>query len=467
MKVDHLVTNQQFIAFPPVHEFGSNAVHILTGNNGSGKSETLRTLANFFGQVGSDSQPASLSWSIGNNYNSIFTSGSAWKFPNRTITQTFSPFTRFLPSTLSTGSLLDVYAHGEEGKSSYICTGLHSSTRVIGKSLSKQVLEQSLFRMSESANYAEAVSKVLKEIGMGNVITLFYTCLPSLWIIINSDNRRTAIQRAIMEARDRSPAGSSRIPKLAAESYKNDITQLIELISAAIEQLERIEVYKRVYELRFNFAQRRVEDFSTFQALALLRRLGFLNLKSCFINNDYDELTDVSNTSSGQQQMLCSALSLATAITDNSLILIDEPELSLHPRWQQLYFDFLIAAIKPFNDCHVIIATHSPLVVQSGMNQGAGIIKMGGNPVRSDDDTRDTSVESALIDIFETPVEDSMQLASIVFDAVANGENATLSERTYYIAKLNNLKRIYSSNNGGQDIDQKIINDAIRILEIN
>jgi len=48
---------------------------------------------------------------------------------------------------------------------------------------------------------------------------------------------------------------------------------------------------------------------------------------------------DVTQTSSGQQQMLCSMLSLASALKDNSIVLIDEPELSLHPKaWETSQF---------------------------------------------------------------------------------------------------------------------------------
>ncbi|MFZ2968565.1 MAG: AAA family ATPase [Sulfuricurvum sp.] len=55
-------------------------------------------------------------------------------------------------------------------------------------------------------------------------------------------------------------------------------------------------------------------------------------------------------------------VSLYLQKAQNKVILIDEPELSLHPEWQnkvlKLYENF---ALK--NNCQIIIATHSPHII--------------------------------------------------------------------------------------------------------
>jgi predicted ATP-binding protein involved in virulence len=59
---------------------------------------------------------------------------------------------------------------------------------------------------------------------------------------------------------------------------------------------------------------------------------------------------------------------------ENKVILIDEPELSLHPSWQnrvlKIYENF---AIK--NNCQVIIATHSPHIIGSAKNEYIRILR--------------------------------------------------------------------------------------------
>ncbi len=50
----------------------------------------------------------------------------------------------------------------------------------------------------------------------------------------------------------------------------------------------------------------------------------------------------------------------------NAIILLDEAEVTLHPEWQRMYIDCLIAFLKEFyRDIHVqvIIATHSPIIL--------------------------------------------------------------------------------------------------------
>ncbi len=67
--------------------------------------------------------------------------------------------------------------------------------------------------------------------------------------------------------------------------------------------------------------------------------------------------------SSGEQCILLSMLGIATHICNNSLILIDEPEISLHPEWQEKYISLLMRIFERYNSCLFIIATHSPQIV--------------------------------------------------------------------------------------------------------
>jgi predicted ATPase len=56
---------------------------------------------------------------------------------------------------------------------------------------------------------------------------------------------------------------------------------------------------------------------------------------------------------------------------ENAIILIDEPETSLHPKWQQKYLRFLLDTFDGV-DIQFIIATHSPYILQ-GMKDGESI----------------------------------------------------------------------------------------------
>ena len=67
--------------------------------------------------------------------------------------------------------------------------------------------------------------------------------------------------------------------------------------------------------------------------------------------------------SSGEFDMLSTVLSISAAASDpHTLILLDEPELSLHPNWHMTLIDNLDRALRN-RICHLLIATHSHMVV--------------------------------------------------------------------------------------------------------
>lgn len=77
--------------------------------------------------------------------------------------------------------------------------------------------------------------------------------------------------------------------------------------------------------------------------------------------------------SSGQQCMLLMFFGMAGVIKDGSLICIDEPEISLHPRWQAEFIETLQNSFSKYRGCHFVIATHSPQIV-SGLDSENGFV---------------------------------------------------------------------------------------------
>jgi predicted ATPase len=70
---------------------------------------------------------------------------------------------------------------------------------------------------------------------------------------------------------------------------------------------------------------------------------------------------DIKTLSSGEQQILILLTYLKFYSTEGKLFVIDEPELSLHPKWQDEFLDQIIK-ITP-KKTQIIIATHSPAIV--------------------------------------------------------------------------------------------------------
>lgn len=82
-------------------------------------------------------------------------------------------------------------------------------------------------------------------------------------------------------------------------------------------------------------------------------------------NNEYPEGINVSNLSTG----LKSFLIIKKLITDNlivnrDILILDEPEIHLHPEWQIVYAELLVLLQKYF-DLTILLTTHSPFFLRA------------------------------------------------------------------------------------------------------
>ena len=84
-----------------------------------------------------------------------------------------------------------------------------------------------------------------------------------------------------------------------------------------------------------------------------------------------NEEFDINSLSSGEKHLFLSILSLKRLKVNNAIIIIDEPETSLHPEWQRKIIDVYKNVGK---NNQLIIATHSPLIVGSVPSESIRIL---------------------------------------------------------------------------------------------
>jgi predicted ATP-binding protein involved in virulence len=111
--------------------------------------------------------------------------------------------------------------------------------------------------------------------------------------------------------------------------------------------LDRVDLLRDIVNSRFLYKELKID-----------RERGFY-----FVTPGSARL-DASMLSSGEQHELVLAYDLLFNAPENSIVLIDEPEISLHVSWQQ---EFLadIKRIANLNSLRFIVATHSPQVVHT------------------------------------------------------------------------------------------------------
>ncbi|MGN0711796.1 MAG: AAA family ATPase [Anaerovoracaceae bacterium] len=83
-----------------------------------------------------------------------------------------------------------------------------------------------------------------------------------------------------------------------------------------------------------------------------------------------EQQIDINELSTGEKQIVFRGTDLLYHATNGATIIIDEPELSLHPKWQKKILDFyrnLFTDEKGEQIAQLIVATHSQYVIQSAM----------------------------------------------------------------------------------------------------
>ncbi|NEH54838.1 AAA family ATPase [Rhizobium leguminosarum] len=168
-----------------------------------------------------------------------------------------------------------------------------------------------------------------------------------------------------------------------------------------------------------------------FKDLQPLRRAGFLSVEGIEVIQYNGVVADLKRASSGQLSMIVSLLSLASVITNASLVLIDEPELSLHPEWQTEYVNLLVRTFSRFDGCHFVVATHSPMVI-SELPAHARIVALDRPNIPSVAESAGQSADYLLAEVFGAPSRGNLHVRQLIVEAlklVANGKARTQAFR--------------------------------------
>lgn len=132
-------------------------------------------------------------------------------------------------------------------------------------------------------------------------------------------------------------------------------------------------------------------------------------------------ITTFGELSSGEQQLLILALKLTAYANDNTVILIDEPELSLHVSWQRA-IPGMLEIVGSKTRCSMVVATHSPVVIASATHRDDKCFVARAHALTELGHRQRRSVETALFDGFRTYTANNRQVhercAAIVSEAI-------------------------------------------------
>lgn len=147
--------------------------------------------------------------------------------------------------------------------------------------------------------------------------------------------------------------GISNIPSVKNIRFKIEDARALKIYFEDFEKkyeayadlIRKLDLYKEIVNKRFKF-----------------KKIKIINNEGMLVQDDNGKMLNLTKLSSGEQEIIVLFYRLLFETPDNVLILIDEPEISLHVAWQRMFASDLndIIAEKKIK---VIVATHSPQIV--------------------------------------------------------------------------------------------------------
>lgn len=188
--------------------------------------------------------------------------------------------------------------------------------------------------------------------------------------------------------------------------------------------------------------------------LNILYSLGLIYDPRIELISDNGEEYSLEDSSSGEHNLLTSLIGLMATIRQDSLLLIDEPEISLHPNWQMKYVSFLKKLFESeiYNTSHILIASHSHFIVsdlEGSSSKVIGLTKNNGVEVvdlPKNLNTYGWSAEQILLEVFRVSTSRNYYIAEklgnmLDFISEPNSTKETIKIKFYELGidKLNGL----------------------------
>ena len=116
---------------------------------------------------------------------------------------------------------------------------------------------------------------------------------------------------------------------------------------------------KEMYNLYIKFKEN-VESFYN-EYDPSYKKVAFNGREIVFVNSMGKKL-DYYQLSSGERNIIKELYSITFKVSSNAIVLLDEPEISLHVSWQMNFINSIKGILSGMKNVQILIATHSPYI---------------------------------------------------------------------------------------------------------
>lgn len=241
----------------------------------------------------------------------------------------------------------------------------------------------------------------------------------------------------------------------------NLISNIASYIATRVTYISNTEENLTGKEVREKVAKEINDIFSILDLDVKLQGLSRDERSMPIFSNSNDEEFDINDLSSGEKQLFVRTLAIKMLEPENSIILIDEPELSLHPKWQQ---KILEVYKKIGKNNQIIVATHSPHILGSVSKENLIILTRDENgEIKA---LKDENLYSSLGQPVDRILEDIMGLETTRDPKIFNSLNRLrdlVNSNQYDSEEFKSLMKEMTSILGNTDGDLMLIKMDINI----
>lgn len=174
----------------------------------------------------------------------------------------------------------------------------------------------------------------------------------------SSEQLRTLVDDVSSRRRELREVGlwdESELDSMGPIEELNDVSRAILGVNL-LDTKTKLAVFDAMYEQMRLFRDIINERRFSYKKLSIHPKQGFV-----FTNANGEELS-LTDLSSGEQHELILLYQLLFKVPKNALILIDEPEISLHVEWQKAFIQDMSEIIR-LRGFDIMLATHSPSII--------------------------------------------------------------------------------------------------------
>jgi len=405
-----------------------NIFTVIVGKNGTGKSRLLNDIISNFVPTREGRHIDSMV-SYKKELNPKIDLDFS-KTPDKIIAVSTSPYDKF--------PLPQMYGPINFENKHYSYIGIRDlRTTNFSMGFMSKIIGQLLHIRSIDSYHFNKIIEVLNYLGYSEELHIaidFRIMRSQLNNLLNSDNRETYFLNFFLK--------SNSVYRIYSSFFKNEDDSLnIEKFNRLISILEEIDDRKKsLYNLILNSTVIEFDIKITIEDILFLIQSGIVKLRDVGLRKlNSDKIYKISEASSGEQCIFTTLIGISCNIVDNSLILIDEPEISLHPEWQERYITLLIDTFKNFKNCHFIIATHSPQLISKLSIENCYILQMDTKELKNAKYYANNSVDFQLANVFNSPGYKNEYLSRIAFSIISKvGKNKKFDEddlKNYHLIK--------------------------------